>query len=530
MTTTGDQRIRNGLTRRETLKRGALGLGVVSTGGLLAACNDDGGATTAGAQAGSAQKRGGTLRVGFASGGSGGSIDPDVGAQTTVDWARFGNVYDRLMVDGGKDELVPSLAEEVSSDAKAEVWTIRLREGVEFHDGRPLEAEDLIYSLRRHTQSKSNAAPFLTAIDRSQIRKRDTRTVELRLNRPDPLLDSILFSAAGVVLPRDFNPKKPIGTGPFRVVSFEPGKVTRLARNENYFDSVLPDKLEIIEFADDVARTNALLAGQVDAIESLPTSQVKAVEANPNLQTVIHESASYRPFVMNMSVPPFDDARVTKAMRLIADREELINRALDGQGVIGNDVFGRFDSVYIGDTLPQREQDIEQAKSLLKDAGHENLTLELTTSDIASGIIEASTVFVQQAEAAGVTIKLKRVPASDFFGDDWLTYPFTVANWSSGRYWTSATYSLAKDALYPQTHFNDDEWQALYEQAVVEADSARRHELAAEMQRIEYERGGYIIWGFPNIVGAASKDVTGFREGHYAQPMGDLAFRTVSFV
>jgi peptide/nickel transport system substrate-binding protein len=231
---------------------------------------------------------------------------------------------------------------------------------------------------------------------------------------------------------------------------------------------------------------------------------------------------------MRCDVAPFDDVRVRQAMRLIVDRQQMIDSAFAGQGTVANDVYAPFDPCY-DSSIPQREQDLEQAKALLKAAGHDTLSLKLTTSAIAPGLVEASTVLVQQAKAAGVKITLEKINPSDYFGERWLSYPFTVDYWSQPDYLATAALADGPGAVYNETHFDDAEFNSLYKRAVAEVDDKARYEIAHQMQAIQHERGGYIIWGFPNYVDAHTTKVTGFKPMRAVLPLNNLHFESIGF-
>ena len=166
----------------------------------------------------------------------------------------------------------------------------------------------------------------------------------------------------------------------------------------------------MIEFADDTARINALNSGQIQAMSQLPKSQAKVIEATSGLGLLNAETGAWRPFTMRIDVKPFSDVRVRQAFRLIVDRQQMIDQAYSGLGALANDMYARYDPG-TPQTSPQRAQDIEQAKSLLKQAGYDNnLTVELTTSDGALGgdEVAAAQVFAEQAKAAGVTVNIKK--------------------------------------------------------------------------------------------------------------------------
>ena len=154
-------------------------------------------------------------------------------------------------------------------------------------------------------------------------------------------------------------------------------------------------------------------------------------------------------FYMDTTKAPFNDPDVRMAIKLIADRQALVDGALNGYGQLGNDIVGKGLPWY-DESLPQREQDIDQAKSLLKKAGQENLTVLLQTSQIFPGFVESATLLAQQAKAAGVTINLKQEPPNSYYNPSllYLKMPFAETQWAI----TSLKYfylqALATDAPY----------------------------------------------------------------------------------
>ncbi len=515
-------------TRRDIMRGGLGAAAVIGTGGLLGACGDDGPSTSA--KAGAPKPgRGGKLRVGFQSAGSTGSIDPDITAGQMVEYARHNAINNLLVARNDDLELELSLAEEIESNATGGEWTIRVKDGVEFHNGKTLGADDVIASFERKLGKDSSAKSTFAMVDPKGMQKLDERTVRLKLKQPYGPFKAALATIAGYITPVDFDPKNPVGTGPFKFVSFKAGDSTSLVRFANYFgEAALVDELDLLEFQDESAQTNALLAGQIDASGGLPFAQVKVVERRSDLAAVISQSCAWRPFVMRCDVKPFDDVRVRQAMRLIVDRQQLIDSAFAGQGEIANDLYAPFDTVY-NEAIPQREQDLDQARSLLKAAGHDSLSLKLTTSAIAPGLVEASTVLVQQAKEAGVNISIEKVNPSDYFGDRWLSYPFTVDYWSQPDYLATAALADGPGAVYNETHFEDPEFNSLFEKAIAEVDDDARKDIAHQMQEIQHERGGYIIWGFPNYVDAHTKKVAGFKELRAVLPLNNLHFTRVGF-
>ena len=167
--------------------------------------------------------------------------------------------------------------------------------------------------------------------------------------------------------------RKPIGTGAFKFVSFTSGERSLCAKNADYWEEGKPyvDEWEDISISDDAARLNALLAGEIDMMSQLEFAQAKAQQEAGEIQVIDAPSPAIQVILMAVDEPPFDDPLVRQAFRLIPDRQALINGALAGFGTVGNDLAGA-GLPYFAD-LPAREQDLEQAKSLLQQAGQEGL-------------------------------------------------------------------------------------------------------------------------------------------------------------
>ncbi len=190
------------------------------------------------------------------------------------------------------------------------------------------------------------------------------------------------------VVPKGYQPtavgKGPlqyIGTGPFKVKSFTPGRESVHVKNENYWIDGQPyfNEVRIINFPSDAAKVNALLSGQVEAMADVPFAQVPVVKGRGK-KILVSPTGAWTPLCMRVDVAPFNDVRVRRAFRLLINRPQVVQQGLSGYGFVGNDIYSPFDPAYAGDEFPQRKYDPEQAKSLLKQAGHDSLDVELVTS------------------------------------------------------------------------------------------------------------------------------------------------------
>jgi peptide/nickel transport system substrate-binding protein len=522
--THGDSEDRQ-LTRAELLRRGLAGSLVLSSGGVLSPV------ANAARQAALARpKKGGTLRLGAEGGGSADTLDPHQFA-THASIARMLQLYEPLMAYDAEYRLGFGLATEIVPNATATHWTVRLRSGVEFHNGKTLGPEDASYSLRRILNPKGpkTGAIGLRDIDLSSFKRIDRRTFSFRLKRPYSAIPQELGQFFNNIVPAGFNIAKPIGTGPFMFKSFTPGQQSIFVRNPNYWRSGQPylDAVVIVDLADDTARVNAFLGGQVDAIDSVPFTQLSVIQGNTAHKVQNARTGGYLPFQMRVDQQPFSDVRVRQALRLIVDRKQMIDQALNGQGVVGNDLYARFDPAYASD-LPQRQQDLAQAKSLLAAAGQPNLSVELVTSPLAAGIVEAAQVFQQQAKGAGVTVTLKQVDVGTYYGPNFLKWTFGQDFWLTRNYLPQVAVASLPTSPVNETHWADPQFVKLILEARRTISPKKRNELLHAAQTIEYSRGSLIIWGFNNQIDAYSTKFTGFTPSRSGIPLGDYAFRIVS--
>jgi peptide/nickel transport system substrate-binding protein len=368
------------VSRRTFIAIGGGGLSAAFLAACASSTTPAASTSTSTAAAGTA-KRGGTLRVGSI--GSSADILDTTFSSTDIDQQRNQNVYDSLkyISQDLPYQTEYALAESIELNAAATMATVRLRQGVEFHHGKSLTADDLIFTLQRilNPNKPGKAATSFAAVDPRNLKKLDALTVQFNLKTPDSLFAQRWGSASTNIVPTDFDPATPVGTGPFKVQSFTPGSRSVLVRNPHYWMSGEPylDEVEIIDFSDNTSRMAALLSGQVDAIDGVDPSDLKQIPSG-GFVTQITKSGFYQPITMRVDEAPFNDVRVRQAFRLMVDRPQMIAQAYSGYGQIANDMPFPADPAY--PDLTQRVQDIAQAKSLLKAAGHEGLAVTFATS------------------------------------------------------------------------------------------------------------------------------------------------------
>ena len=505
----------NTLSRRRLLINAGVFAGGVVLAGPLAAC---GGTSTATTTTGT-PKRGGNFRLGVTGGGAGDIIDGQK-IVTKPDQARLVAGFETLL-EYDKDYKLQTtgLAESVTQEAP-DKWVIRLKQGITFHNGKTLGADDVIYSLQRISDPKQGlfGTAGLNSVDPKNITKVDDRTVRLNLKQPDSTIGDQLGQYYNGIVPVGYTRAgEQIGTGAYKVQSFTKGQQSVHVRNTNYWRSGLPyfDTVTIIDFPDVAAQVNALRGGQIDAMTDVPAAQITVVTGQSGLAILEGQGADWRPLCMAIDMPPFDDNNVRQALRLVVDRSAMLQQVFSGHGRVANDLYSPFDPAY-NSSLPQRHQDIAQAKSLLKKAGKENLTIDLHTTDGAAGMVDSANIFATQAKAAGVTVNVKNDP--NYYGDAYLKLAFSVDYWGTRNYLPQVANGSIPTAPYNECHWppSGSNYVSLYQQALSEPDAGKRADLIHQMQKLEYEQGGYIIPMFNNLVDAYSTKVAGFNNGSKA--------------
>jgi peptide/nickel transport system substrate-binding protein len=546
MTGTDDRRWRvvereDGLWLPLSRRNLVMGAGGVVMASSLAACGGGSAPSPAGATdtaAAGSPKKGGDFKLGVTGGGAKDMMDGQ-NIVTKPDQARLVSSFETLLEFDDQYQLqTTGLAESVEADNPTQ-YTIKLRDGITFQNGKALTADDVIYSLQRIGSQKNGLTGFAATatMDIKHVKKMDNLTVRLPLLSPDSTIPQTLASYTFGIVPTGYQAFKgdastQIGTGAYKLKSFTPGQQSVSERYDGYWRDAYFDSVTIIDFSDSTAQINALKGGQIDAMTDLPANQVNAVKSS-GVVPLISQTGGWIPICMAIDMPPFNDPKVRQAMRLIVDRQQILEQLGSGYGQVANDLYAPFDEGYNKD-LPQRAQDIEQAKSLLKSAGKEGLSVDLHTTNGASGMVELASVFASQAKAAGVNVTVKNDP--NYYGDAYLKLAFSVDFWGTRGYLNQVQQGSLPTSPYNETHWPPKSGEGsnfgdLYKQALAETDSAKRIEIEHEMQKAEYDNGGYIIPYFNSLIDAHSAKVAGLSPSKGTLNLAGFGhgFRTIWF-
>jgi peptide/nickel transport system substrate-binding protein len=461
------------------------------------------------------------MTVGFLGNGTSETVNPAL-AVAPVDLMRSHQLFDLLWtVAPDVKSLIPGLAVSAEPSADAKTWTVTLRSGVEWHDGSALTADDLVWTIALWAEPSSYVYGALApAIDWKGVRKRGPLTVEIPLIRGISSLPSLLCLYNCGILKNGMSLKQvsanPVGTGPYKYVSFTPGQRSEFSANDDYWGGRPPIDSLVVDstFSDDTARVNALLSGVIEVAPNIPFLVAQQHQSTAEVVLLRAHAPNAYYFSMRVDRPPFNDVRVRQAMKYVADRPALVSNAFAGFGTVGNDLIAEGTQYFASDL--QRSQDIEQAKSLLKSAGQPGLTVTLQTADAGPGLVAAATLFAEQAKAAGVTVNLQTLQPTVYFtsAGGFLTRAF-------GQNLTNTYPSLAEAyilTLWSGAPYNDTHWGAgpgqsngLFFEALSELDPGRAGDLWHEVQEAQFTQGGYIVWGNSDYIDAVAPNVRGLR-------------------
>lgn len=497
-----------GLTRRGFL----VASGLAATTGLLAACSSGTGSQAPSSSTGpsGSPKKGGVFRIGVEDASAKDNLDPALAFSSFATFA-CRCLYDSLVKEKPDGSQFDSLATEFTPNDDATVWTIRIRDDVTFHDGKPLTIDDVLFSIERaKATTGSLASQNIAALEPSGMQKVDEHTATLTLTYPDAFFKQGFSHPSLSIVPRGFDPAKPVGSGPFTFKSVR-SMFFSAERNPEYWGQVpWLDAVEVVGFDDpNTARMNALLSGQIDAMSNVTFTQARQVEATSSLALLSAPGASFEPFTMRVDQKPFTDRNVRDAFKLMIDREQLVKNVYDGRGRIGNDLGWIQDPFYAAD-IPQREHDPDKAKSLLKKAGYEGLKIDLWPIPELPWNVSAAEAYAQQAKAAGVDITLQRAAdLSSFWDKIYLQATFSQSGYGPNPLSVAAGYALLPDSPYNEAHWSDPKATELFRLAQAAGDEEKRRGYLTDFQQIVHDDSGWIVWGFRDSLQAVNKKFAG---------------------
>jgi len=499
----------------DTLSRRGF-MGAAGALGLLAAM-------PRGAFAQAAPKRGGTLAIGVEGASTGDTLDPRT--FNSPYWAVIsGTVFSTLVeAHGPANELRPGLAKSWEGSDGGKRWVFDLVEGATFHDGRPVTARDVIYSLQIHDaeDSRSNSRAIAAGI-KAMTAESPTRVI-VELAEGNYFFPAMTSNYPLCILPEGTTKFDGIGSGPYKITRFAPGEAIETVRHEGYFkkDAAWVDQVVILAANDPAARASAFQSGQIQIASGLDTRTATLLKALPNKSLVSLKGAQFVGFNMRADTAPFDNPDLRLALKLAIDRQDVLARVYGGVGRIGNDTpIPPNDPLFAAD-IAQNSYDPERAAALYKKSGHTG-TLRLSTSDAATApAVDMAVLFREHAAKAGIDIEVVREPADGYWSNIWGKAPFHATVWAA-RPTADMILTTAYSTGSPgnDSHWSNPAFDKAIAAARVEADEARRQALYREAQSLLSSDGGVIIPVFGDVIEGIANEVQGYVAG--TQPCGNF--------
>ncbi len=502
-----DELLSGCIGRRDFMRHGSvLGLSLPLLGGIAGAVF---GPTLSPRRAMAAGTPGATIRIGI--GQPAGAIDPvtiaDNGGLVLLE-----PTGEFLCRTGPDLVLQPQLAESWRPNTDGSVWTFKLRQDVTFQNGRKMTADDVIASIDRMADPKNSAnalSAFKGILQKGNSRKIDDHTVEFHLDAPNGNFPYVLSTDNYnlVILPADYAgdyEKTFIGTGPFKLEKFTPKVGASFVRNPNYWGKpALPERLEYSFFGDQQSQVLALQGGDVDVLQQVAFKGAQALFNDPNIDVMSIKSVSHQQVHMRTDMAPFQDKRVRRALALTLDRKKLVAGLFNGRASIGNDT--PFAALFPSSdpTVPQREQNLAEAKQLLEAAGvGKGFDVKLTTERYME-IPDYAVLLQNFAKAVGINIALNVEDQNAYYGkavfgqSDWLDSVLGITDYGHrGVPNVFLSAPLTSDGTWNSAHFKNPTYDKLVAQYIASPDLGGQRAIAGQIQRLLLDETPLIVGYF----------------------------------
>jgi peptide/nickel transport system substrate-binding protein len=431
-----------------------------------------------------------------------GNLDIRETAGAALDQILVDNIYQGLVSRTPQQDIVPALAEDWEISPDALTYTFTLREGVTFHDGQELTAQDVVWSLqtRKDTPEWSDSSRLANVATIAA----EGQEITLTLTEPDSSLLWNLTGRAGLVLKEgdtvDYQTKAN-GTGPFVLDTWRQGDSITFARNDDYWGDAAQVAEVVFDYIpDNQAALNAALAGEVDAVTGFDANLKEQIEATGEFTLELGASTDKGTLAFNQTSGPLADQRVRQAIRQAIDHEAFVEAGQSGETLYGP--IPSLDPGYedLADVAPY---DPDAARALLAEAGAEDLTLELTIPSFYSTTIPQ--ILVSDLGEVGITLEVNSVDFPTWLNDVYINKDYDLSfvlhteardfeNWANPDYYFT---------------YDNPEVQELYAQSLAATDEAEAAELLAEAARIVSEdAAGDWLYNGASVV-AVGTNITG---------------------
>jgi peptide/nickel transport system substrate-binding protein len=465
-----------------------------------------------------AQQRGGVLT--FAVPAVKPGLDP---ARTTTGdgYMLTAMIFSNLTRVDHELQAQPQLARSWEANEDSTEWTFHLRDDAKFHNGRPVVAEDVVFSIKRilDPETASPGARSLGPI--ADVVAEGDHTVVFKLSGAYADLPLQLGNTYGRIVAEENIEDishNPIGSGPFRLKEYVPGTRAVVERNPDYFEEGLPylDEVHQVYIREYAAQVSAIGTGEIHIMYLAPVEIITELERAPGVEVRVATAPSFQPIVMPVQKKPFTDVRVRQALKYAIDRNLMMELATGGLGSVGNDHPVSPGSPWYNKDIPVRERDVEKAKQLLAEAGYpDGIELTFYTSTGRPGLEESALAAQQSAREAGINLRIQSIEIARLFSEILQDIPeMSVAhnNWF-GRPTIDETLSpyYYTDSHWNQSGYSDPRMEEMLDKARELTDADERGKIYDQIQQLLHDEGPDVIGYFRNYVSAVREEVRGYR-------------------
>ncbi|MBO4696038.1 MAG: ABC transporter substrate-binding protein [Lachnospiraceae bacterium] len=429
------------------------------------------------------------------------------------------NIFEGLVKPDQNGSLVPAVAESYQISTDGTEYAFKLRKGVKFHNGKTVTAEDVIYSLKRCAGMLETSDPEVKAVAALSIisdittEQRDGADyIIVRLKEANTELIGYLTCS---IIPKDYKDQasKPVGTGPFKFVSYTPMKSFVMEKYEDYYGTKAHfDKVTFAISESTDAAFLKLQAGEIDVFPYLTVDQAEQLKGSYNIE--VGEMSLVQGLFLNNKVKPFDDPKVRQAMNYAVDKDEILQMLNGGKGKkIGSGVYAGFLSYFNDECTNTYEYNPEKAKQLLKEAGYpDGFTFTCSVPSNYSYHVQTAEILVSQYKKVGITMNIQLIEWASWLSDVYQAHQFesTIIGLDSQlapsdilKYYIGGS---AKNFI----NYESSEYDRVYKEAMATTDDAKKKELYRKAQQCLADDAASVFLQSPSLMVAVKKGISGY--------------------
>lgn len=419
------------------------------------------------------------------------------------------NVFEGLLMPNAEGELVPAIAESYKISPDGKVYTFKIRKGIKFHNGNPLDIKDVEFSLNR--MAGRDGFPPASALfnEVKEINVISDDEIEVRIEKPD---SAFIYALIKGIVPdenADNLDKNPIGTGPFKVAKYDREQQLVLDKFNDYWgDKAKVDRVTVLVVPNGETAFLKLLSGEINMLSRVDAKRLNELK---NFNNISAPQNTVQIFALNNKIEPFDDERVRKAINLALDKDEIIASVMGGNGIKLETNMSPVMKKYCIESIGEK-QNIEEAKRLLEESGKTNFTFTIKVPSNYPLHVNTAQIIAEQLKAIGLKANIETIEWTTWLSDVYSgrKYEATIVGLSGKLDPYSILRRYTSDYKNNFFNFNNEEYDRLIEGAkeatqddIIVANYKRAQEILRDRQAAIYIMD-------PELITSLDKSIKGF--------------------